>query len=155
MIKRIALWALVLTTFLLMGSPAKAVDVAGLGTLHPVAEPSATVAISSTGVSGAAVTATIPVVAGNFHYINLVKVVMYNTAARTGGAVPVTITTTNMRGSPSMIFDSAGNVGNSQEREWRFSNSFKSLLAGTITTIICPATPSVIWQVIVFGYAGT
>ncbi|SRR5258706_6488833 len=155
MIKRIAFRVLVLIAFFLVGSPARAVDVAGLGTLHPVAEPSATVSISSTGVSGAAITATIPSVPGSFHYINLVQVYMYSTAARTGGVTPVTVTTTNMRGAPSLLFDSAGAAGTSQMREWRFSNSFKSQLAATATTIVCPATASVIWQVIVFGYAGT
>lgn len=100
--------------------------------------------VSTTGAAGAAVTATLPAVLGNHHVIGRIDITLYNTAARTGGATPVVVTTTNL-GTTAFTFPSAGAVGTIIEKN--IDGDFKAAQAGIATTIVCPATTSVIWRV--------
>ena len=59
--------------------------------------------VTATGVSGAVATASLPPVVGQFHYITAIDIQLYATAARTGAATPVTVTTTNLPGSPACL----------------------------------------------------
>ena len=104
--------------------------------------------VTAVGAAGAAVTLTLPAGgAGRFHYITSIELILYNTAARTGGATPVTVTTTNLPGTPAFTFPSAGAVGTIERRELEPSFPLRSAAANTATTIVCPATTSVIWRV--------
>jgi len=104
-------------------------------------------AVTAVGAAAAAVTLTLPLVAGQFHYINSLDITMYNTAARTGTATPVTVTSTNLPGSLAWTFPSAGAIGTITQIFPPLSEPLRSSAAGVATTIVCPATASVIWRV--------
>lgn len=112
---------------------------------------SATLLLTTTGASGAAVTATVPLVAGLRHYIDFVQVVKFNAAALTAAAAPVLVTTTNIPGTPVINFSAAAEAqGTDVVREMDFgSQGMATTALGTNTTVVCPATTGVIWRVTV------
>jgi hypothetical protein len=107
--------------------------------------------LSTTGVAGAAVTATLPApVAGQSHKIIAVEITMYNTAARTGTATPVTVTTTNIPGTWAITFPTAGAIGTTVVYQMQVSpHEIEVVTTGAASTIVCPATASVIWRITV------
>lgn len=124
--------------------------VSGTVTAAPQA---ATLSVSSAGVAGSAITASVPAVASSFHYITLIEITAYTTVARVGGVTPVTVTTSNLPGSPSYTFASAAAVGSTDVKTYVFNQPFKSTSSNTASTIVCPATASVIWRVNIYYYA--
>lgn len=104
--------------------------------------------ITAVGAAGAAVTLTVPA-GSDFHAISSIEIILYNTAARTGSATPVTVTTTGLNGL-AFTFPSAGAVGTVERRLLEFSAPVKSTAKTAVTAIVCPATTSVIWRVNVF-----
>jgi hypothetical protein len=108
--------------------------------------------VTATAAAGTAVTLTLPAVAGQFHYIDRVRIQMYSTAARTGSATPVLVTTTNIPGTPVWDFPTATAIGTITDIQIDCSAPIKSSVVNTATTIVCPATTSVIWRVIGFYY---
>ena len=111
--------------------------------------------VKGTSTAGAALTVTLPAGGtGMFHIIEKVFIQAYNTAARTGGATPVTVTTTNLPNTPSILFSSAGAIGTIEDKVM-CGGFLKSSVANTATTIVCPITASVIWNVIVHYRLGT
>lgn len=106
--------------------------------------------VTSTGVTGAAVTLTLPAVPGKFHNIAYIEVNAYSTAARTGSATPIVITTTNLSGLPAFTFATAAAIGTTDKQFLQPQQSIKALAANTATTIVCPATTGIIWRVNVF-----
>lgn len=106
--------------------------------------------LTATGASAAAVTLTIPASVGKFHNISHISVQAYSTAARTGSATPILVTTTNLPGSPVLTFATAAAIGTTDTRTIEPDQPIKSLVANTATTIVCPATTGVIWRVQVF-----
>ena len=122
-------------------------------TLAAVSRPSA-LTVTATGASGAAVTLTLPAVGGQFHYITHIRVQLYAAAARTGGAAPVVVTSTNLPGSLAYTFETAQAIGTSVERVTELSgNPLKSSAAGVATTIVCPVASGGIWRVTAHYYA--
>lgn len=114
-----------------------------------------TLCVSVTGATAAAVTATLPAAgAGLFHYIDAIEIVMYSTAARTGNATPVVVTTTNFPSTVAYTFPTAGAVGTITSQVVTTNRPIKSATANTNTTIVCPTTPSVIWRVNVYYSVG-
>lgn len=114
----------------------------------------ATLGVTATGAAGAAVTLTLPAVAANFHYISHIEIVAYTTLARVGTATPVLVTSTNLPGSPVWDFPTATAIGTVDRYLPDLLGPVKSSVANTATTIVCPATTSIIWRVLVFYYAG-
>ncbi len=115
-----------------------------------------TLCVTGTAAAAAGVTITLPAVASQFHYLSSIRISAYNAAARTGGATPALVTTTNIPGSLAFTFGSAGAVGTIETQQVEISgNPFKSSVANTATTIVCPATTSVIWRVTCIYYAAT
>jgi len=112
----------------------------------PFTEP--VLGVTATGAAAAGVTLTLPAVAGKFHNISSISITAYSTAARTGGAVPILVTSTNLPGSPVWTFASAAAIGTTDKE--LFKDSIKSINPNTSTTIVCPATASIIWRVQVF-----
>ncbi|MFO0240460.1 hypothetical protein, partial [Gemmatimonas sp.] len=112
-----------------------------------------TLLVSATGAAGAAVTATLPAVAGFRHVIDFIRVTRSATAALTASATPTLITTTNLPGAPVITMGSdAGGIGVDKEGVLDFGASGLAATAvNTNTTVVCPATPNVIWRVNV-GY---
>lgn len=106
-----------------------------------------TLGITATGAAGAAVTLTIPSVAGMFHYIDSIRIEHFASALLVVAAAPVIVTTTNLPGTPSFNFRAdAAAQGTLTEKVQQFGAPMRSSAAGTNTTIVCPATTSVIWR---------
>lgn len=108
--------------------------------------------VTATGAAAAAVTLTLPAVAAQFHRISTVEIEAYSTVARVGGVTPVLVTSTNLPGSPVWTFASAAAIGSTDTKVFYFNSPVKSSVANTATTIVCPATASVIWRVNVSYY---
>ena len=118
-------------------------------------EAAANLAQSVTGVSGAAVTATLPAVASDFHYITMIEIVKYAVAAITGTAIPVVVTSTNLPGSLAWTFETAQAIGSLVSKVFVPAKALKSSASNTATTIVCPATTSVIWRINVWYLAAS
>jgi hypothetical protein len=118
----------------------------------------ATLAVTATGASGAAVTLTIPSAgAGLFHYITRLSISLFNTAATTGAAAPVVVTTSNLPGSRafSLAYPTRAAAGELLDRILLGStNPIKSTAAATPTTIICPIVTVGLWRVTADYYVG-
>ena len=115
--------------------------------------PSANLAITATAATGVAVTATLPAVAAEFHYITMIEIIKYATAAITGSATPVLVTTTNFPAANVFTFGTAQAVGTTLNYVYVPSLTIHSSVVNTATTIVCPATTSVIWRINVYYYA--
>lgn len=109
--------------------------------------------ISATGAASAAVTATLPAVAGLRHYIDFITVTRSATVALTASATPVVVTTTNLPGSLALTFgaDVAGVGIDKVVGVDAGGTGLAATLAGTATTIVAPVYTGVIWRINV-GY---
>lgn len=109
----------------------------------------ATLTVTATGAVGAAVTLTMPAVAGLRHYIDRISVLRSATAALTASATPVAVTATNIPGSPVLTFGSdAAGIGVDKELVLDFGGAGMAASAvNTATTVVCPAYTGVIWRV--------
>lgn len=116
---------------------------------HVRDQKSATLMVSATAAVGLAVTATLPAVTGLRHYIDFISVTRSATAALTASATPVLVTTSNIPNTPVMTLGSnVGGVGVDIESKLDFGASgIAAAVAGTATTIVCPAYTGVIWRV--------
>jgi hypothetical protein len=110
----------------------------------------APLAVTATGASGAAVTATLPAVASQFHYITEIQIVQYAAAGLTAGATPTVVTTTNLPGSLAFTFTTIGALGSTTIEQFEPTMPLKSSVVNTATTIVCPAIAGAIWRVNVF-----
>lgn len=104
---------------------------------------------TATGAAAAGVTLTIAAPGvGLRHYLTYLRIVRFATAVLTPAATPVLVTTTNLPGAPVFSFpaDAAaqGTVFSFQED---FNFPVAAAAQNTATTIVCPATTSVIWRV--------
>jgi hypothetical protein len=122
------------------------------GNLTSAPQPS-TLCVTATGAAAAAVTLTLPAIAGQFHYITSIQINGYATAAVTGTATPVLVTSTNIPGNPVWTFARARAVGTTDIQSLTLAgNALKSSVVNTATTIVCPATTSILWRVTVTYY---
>lgn len=112
-----------------------------------------TLLVTATGAAAAAVTATLPAVAGLRHIVDFIRVTRSASVALTAGAAPTVVTTTNLPGPPALTFgQDAAPQGADKEGVLDFgSTGLAASALGTATTVVCPATPGVIWRVNV-GY---
>jgi hypothetical protein len=108
---------------------------------------------TNVGASGAAVTLTVPAPNGGlFAHLVWAEILMYAVAALTGGATPVTVTTTGLVDDPAFTFPTAQAIGLVYKQELK--GPVKGSTADTALTIVCPATTNVIWRVnAVYFYA--
>lgn len=103
--------------------------------------------VTATGVTGAAVTLTLPAVVGQFHYIDSIEVSLYSTAARTGVATPILVTTTNLPGNPVSTWATSAVIGACDTRQLNDATlSIKSLVANTATTFVTPVVTGGLWR---------
>ena len=119
-----------------------------------VAQTPSTTSVTNTGAAAAAVTLTIAAAgAGLFHYISHIEISKFATAVLTAAATPVLVTTTNLNGNPTIDFSAGAEAQGTQVvRQIAPAIPIKSAVANTATTIVCPATTSIIWRVSVFYY---
>ncbi len=110
---------------------------------------------TNVGAAGAAVTLTMASPgAGLRHYLTYLSINRYAAAALTASATPVTVTTTNLPGTPAFTF-AADALTLGQIDRWRedFAYPIASAAQATATTIVCPATTGIIWRVTAGFYA--
>lgn len=101
------------------------------------------------GTAGAATTLTLAAPgAGLRHYITYLSINRFATAALTAAAAPVAVTTTNIPGTLAFSFAADAALQGSLDR-WRedFAYAIAASAQNTATTIVCPATTSVIWRI--------
>ena len=108
--------------------------------------------VTATGVAGAAVTATLPIVSGFYHYICTIEIRQYAAAALVGGAVPTLVTSTNLTGSNAWTFQTALAIGTSEVQTITGPTPIKVANNSTTTTVVAPATANVIWRINVYYY---
>ena len=116
----------------------------------------ATLCVSVTGATGAAVTATLPAAGtGLFQYISRLLIQRHTSALLTAGATPTIVTTTNMAGGRQFSLPADAAAQGAVFQAWlEQSQPIKASLANTALTIVCPATTGVIWRVTVDYYVG-
>lgn len=110
---------------------------------------------TAVGAAAAAVTLTIPSPgAGLRNYLTYLSINKFSTALLVAAAAPVTVTTTNLPGSLAFSFPADAALAGTMDR-WGedFAFPIASSAQGTATTIVCPATTSVIWRVTAGFYA--
>ncbi len=116
----------------------------------------ASLIVTNTAATGAAVTATLAAPgAGLFHYITRINILKYATAAVTGIATPVLVTSTNIPGPVAWTTPTAQAIGTVYETDVESSSSIKSTTANTATTIVAPVQTGVIWRITVYYYTGS
>lgn len=109
-----------------------------------------------TALSSAAttVTATLPLVAGQFHYITGIQIVRTCTTAIAGTAA-LAVTTTNLPGSLAFTSGNACAVGSTNvDFSMSFASPLKSSVAGTATTLVAPSAGSAgFYRITVFYFS--
>lgn len=141
----------VIFTALTAGSATVWINADACAPLSPyvVAQKGASLVQSVTGALSAAVTATLPAVAGLRHYIDSVSVVRSAGALLVAAAAPVVATTTNLPGSLAFTFgqDAAAQGLDKEQRLDAGGSGMAAVAASTATTIVCPIYTNVIWRV--------
>lgn len=116
----------------------------------------ATLAVSTTGAAATATTLTLPAAgAGLFHYITALTIDLYSTAARTGVAAPIVVTSTNLPGSLAWTFASAGTIGAIDRYTLPLTTPLKVSVANTATTIVGPSVTGGLWRFNVAYFTAT
>jgi len=113
-----------------------------------------TLAATVTAAAGTAVTLTLPAVAARFHYITALDIVLYSAAARTGSATPNIVTTTNLPGTVSFTFSTAGAIGATDIQSLVRVTPLKSAVLNTATTIVAPIAAGGIWTITATYFTG-
>jgi hypothetical protein len=95
--------------------------------------------ITATAAANTAATATLPGVAGMFHYITNINLTRNATAALAGTATLIH-TSTNLPGTPAWSVGNAMAAGGTQiDLDYTPTTPLKSLVAGTATTVVMAA----------------
>jgi hypothetical protein len=110
--------------------------------------------VTATAATGVASTLTLAAVAGQFHYVTAIDIQLYATAARTGAATPLLVTTTNLPGSPVWNFPTAQAIGALDRYDVPLLTPLKSSVANTATTFVAPIATTGIWRMNVGYYTG-
>lgn len=108
-----------------------------------------TTVVTAVGAAAAAVTLTLAAPgAGLRQYLTYLSINRFASALLTAAAAPVTVTTTNLPGTPAFSFPAEAAAQGTIDR-WRedFAYPIASSAQNTATTIVCPTTTAVIWRV--------
>lgn len=116
--------------------------------------PVSTLVVTALSSANTTVTATLPAVAGQFHYITAILVVRTCTSAITGTAA-LAVTTTNIPGSLAFTSGNACAVGSTNvDVNLSLVSPLKSSVVNTATTVVAPAAGAAgIYRITVFYYA--
>lgn len=102
--------------------------------------------VSNATAAAAGTTITLPAAgAGLFHHIDAIELTLFSTAARTGSATPVTVTSANLNGY-GLTFASAAVIGSVERYALTSNRPFRSAVANTATTITLPAVTGALWR---------
>lgn len=111
---------------------------AGTNLIGQASVPPATLVVTAVSTANAAVTATLPLVAGQFHYISRIVIERIATAAIAGTAV-LTYTSTNLNGWARSTGNAAAVGVQNKDVDESLGAELKSQVAATNTTIVAPA----------------
>lgn len=108
------------------------------------------------GTVGAATTLTLAAPGlGLRHYLTYVSINRFAAAALTASATPVAVTSSNLPGSLAFTFEADGAaLGTVVRVREEFGYPLVASAPNTATSILCPATPNVIWRVTAGFYLG-
>lgn len=104
--------------------------------------------VTAVGAVNAAVTATLPAVVGEFHYITHLKLTKGYSIVGVAAGAGVTITSTNLPGNPAWSTEQlASAAGTRVQVIWEEPTTpFRSSVANTATTFVAPAQLQTIWR---------
>lgn len=104
----------------------------------------------ATGVGG---TLTLPAPpAGQRHHITNIDITLYSTAARTGAAAPVAVSSTNLPSAQAWAFATAGAIGTVDRLVLNYPAPLRSVNAAAATTLVFPVVTGGLWRVNVTYY---
>jgi hypothetical protein len=108
------------------------------------------------GAAGAATTLTLAAPGlGLRHYLTYLSINRFAAAVLTASATPVAVTSTNLPGALAFTFEAdAAALGSMIRTREEFGYPLVASASNTATTIICPATPGVIWRMTAGFYVG-
>lgn len=102
--------------------------------------------VCAVGTAAQALTITLPAAgAGLFHHIDAIELTLFSTAARTGSATPVTVSSANL-GGYGLTFASAAVIGSVERYALSSDRPVRSAAANTVTTISLPAVTGALWR---------
>lgn len=114
-----------------------------------------TLSVTNTAATGVACTLTLPAPGASlFQYITNIDIELYATAARTGGATPVIVTSTNIPGTPSWNFPTAQAIGTIDRQKIQLERPLKASAANTAVTIVAPIATTGLWRITAYYYTG-
>lgn len=128
------------TTFLLVGTYIQSDELRNYKT---------TSIVTAVGAAAAAVTLTLPSPgAGLRQYLTYLSINRFASALLVAAAAPVTVTTTNLPGTLALSFPAEAAAQGTIDR-WRedFAYPVAAVAQAAATTIVAPATTSVIWRI--------
>jgi len=111
-----------------------------------------TLIVTATAAVNTIVTATLPAVAGQFHYITSINIVKYASVATVGAAAPTVVTSTNLPGSLAWTLPTALAVGTQYEHDVEPASPIKSSVVNTASTVVAAALASIIYRITVYYY---
>jgi hypothetical protein len=108
--------------------------------------------VSSTAAVSTGVTATLPAIASQFHYITRVELFQVSSTTAGAAGAPLTVTTTNLPGSLTWTRPTLVAGGGEAQMVAVFDSPLKSSVVNTATTIVAPVHTNIIWRINVYYY---
>lgn len=110
--------------------------------------------VTGTAAVNTALTATLPAVAGQFHYITGIELIKLYSVIGVASGAGVIVTTTNMPGSLAFTTEQLALAAGSASRviAWFPSAPLRSSVLNTATTFVAPQQLQTIWRWNVFYY---
>jgi len=118
--------------------------------------PAADLLVTATAAINNGATATLPSVAGQYHYITAIELVkLYGVVGIAAGA-GVVITTTNLPGNPAFTTEQIASAAGTATKviSHNFKTPLKSSVLATATTFVAPAQLQTIWRWNITYYTG-
>lgn len=127
-------------------TPTIATGLNQIGTIGEIR--AAQLAVTATAAAATITTLTLPAAgASTFHYITSLTIDLYSTAARTGVATPIVVTSTNLPGSLAWTFSSAGVIGAVDRFVVLLTTPLRVSVANSATTVVGPAVTGGLWRI--------
>ena len=105
-------------------------------------------AVAVSGPINTVVTATLPAVAAQFHYITSIQLTKLYGAASTANPSGISCTSTNLPGAMSWLVEAPAAAAGSAATviDLMPTTPIRSAAAGIATTLVAPADPAAVWQ---------
>lgn len=91
-------------------------------------------------------------VSDEYNYITDLHIEAYSTGTVVGASIPTICTTTNFPGNPTFFFPTATSIGTVNFYNIDYVFPLRSTTVGTQTTVTCPATGGIRWNIILNYY---